>query len=143
MLNEDKIQLMTGIAMFEKKEGKEMFVAESMFKSDYIGSNMLKAFFRFTVSFVIGAVVWTMYSIEKLLDIINLDSLVEIGSWGVLVYGFGLFFYLWITYYIYAKKYDYGAKAVRVYMAKLKRLQKRYEFRARTRAFADKGGRTS
>ena len=44
MLNEDKIQLMTGIAMFEKKEGKDMVPAESMFRSDYVGSQMLKSF---------------------------------------------------------------------------------------------------
>ena len=50
MLNEDKIHLMTGIAMYEKKEGKNMLCVESMFKSDYVGSNMLKSFFRYTCS---------------------------------------------------------------------------------------------
>lgn len=36
MLNEDKIKLMTGIALFEKREGKHIFPANRYFRSDYI-----------------------------------------------------------------------------------------------------------
>ncbi|RGY96099.1 hypothetical protein [Clostridium sp. AM58-1XD] len=143
MLNEDKIQLMTGIAMFEKKEGKDMFPAESMFKSDYVGSHMLKAFFRFTCSFLIGFVVWGLYSIEELLNMITVEHLVRMGIQGAILYGFGLFVYLWITYTIYSKRYDNAGRAIRVYKAKLRRLHKRYEFRTKTRELTGKGGRTS
>ena len=75
MLNEDKIQLMTGIAMFEKKEGKDMVPAESMFRSDYVGSQMLKSFFRFTCSFLIGAMVWALYSVDQLLSTITVEHI--------------------------------------------------------------------
>ena len=142
MLNEDKIQLMTGIAMFEKKEGKDMVPAESMFRSDYVGSQMLKSFLRFTCSFLIGAMVWALYSADQLLSTITVEHLVHMGVRAAVFYGVGLFLYLWITYSIYSKKYDCSKKTVRVYMAKLKRLHKRYEFRTRTRALTGKGGRT-
>ena len=142
MLNEDKIQLMTGIAMFEKKEGKDMLPAESMFRSDYVGGQMLKSFFRFTCSFLIGAMVWGLYSVDQLLSMITIDYLMQMGMRAAVFYGIGLFVYLWITYTIYSKKYDCSKKTVRVYMAKLKRLHKRYEFRTRTRALTGKGGRT-
>lgn len=142
MLNEDKIQLMTGIALFEKKEGKDMLPAESMFRSDYVGSQMLKSFFRFTCSFLIGAMVWGLYSVDQLLSMITIDYLMQMGMRAAVFYGVGLLIYLWITYTIYSKKYDCSKKTVRVYMAKLKRLHKRYEFRTRTRALTGKGGRT-
>ena len=45
MLNEEKIKLMTGIAMFEKKEGKKIFPLNRYFKSDYISSHLMAAFF--------------------------------------------------------------------------------------------------
>ena len=44
MLNEDKIKLMTGIALFEKREGKHIFPANRYFRSDYI-SGRIPAFF--------------------------------------------------------------------------------------------------
>ena len=53
MLNEDKIELMTGIAMFEKREGKQIAAAGKMFKSDFVGRHMLHAFLRFTAAYVL------------------------------------------------------------------------------------------
>lgn len=141
MLNEDKIQLMTGIAMFEKKEGKDMFPAESMFRNDYIGSHMLKSFFRFTCSFLIGLALWGLYSIEELLNTITVDNLVQLGIKGTGLYAAGLFVYLCITYTVYSRRYDYAGKTIRVYTAKLRRLHKQYEDRTKTRELTGKGGR--
>lgn len=45
MLNEEKIRLMTEIAMFEKKKGKQVFPYHKYFKSDYIGSRIMRSFF--------------------------------------------------------------------------------------------------
>ena len=42
MLNEEKIRLMTGIAMFEKKMMKESIPANRYFKSDYVGSHLYR-----------------------------------------------------------------------------------------------------
>ena len=67
MLNEDKIKLMTGIAMFEKREGKRIFPVNRYFCSDYISSHMIGSFFYYTVSFALGALVWVLYNIEYLL----------------------------------------------------------------------------
>lgn len=44
MLNEDKIKLMTGIALFEKREGKHIFPANRYFRSDYISGRILRSF---------------------------------------------------------------------------------------------------
>lgn len=44
MLNEEKIRLMTGIAMFEKKMMKESIPANRYFKSDYVGSHLIRSF---------------------------------------------------------------------------------------------------
>ena len=44
MLNEEKIRLMTNMAMFEKKNGKAMNSGKNYFKSDYISRNMIRGF---------------------------------------------------------------------------------------------------
>ena len=47
MLNEEKIRLMTGIAMFEKKMMKESIPANRYFKSDYVGSHLIRSFIAY------------------------------------------------------------------------------------------------
>ena len=49
MLNEDKIKLMTSIAMFEKREGKHIAPANRFFRSDYISGRIMRSFFVYTV----------------------------------------------------------------------------------------------
>lgn len=44
MLNEDKIKLMTSMAMFEKKNGKAMNAGKNYFKSDYVSRQMIRGF---------------------------------------------------------------------------------------------------
>ena len=48
MLNEEKIKLMTSIGMFEKREGRRIFMVNRFFRSDYIGRHGLRAFLGFT-----------------------------------------------------------------------------------------------
>ena len=50
MLNEEKIRIMTGIAMFEKKAGRDILPASRYFKSDYVGGRMIRSFIFYTFS---------------------------------------------------------------------------------------------
>ena len=75
MLNEEKIKLMTGIAMFEKKEGKKIFPLNRYFKSDYISSHLLGAFFGYTLCSGLIAVLWGLYHLEQLLNSLQVDIL--------------------------------------------------------------------
>ena len=50
MLNEEKIRLMTGIAMFEKKMMKESIPANRYFKSDYVGSHLIRSFIAYSLT---------------------------------------------------------------------------------------------
>ena len=46
MLSEEKIKIMTNLAMFEKNEGNRIFPVNRYFKSDYISSKLLRSFFQ-------------------------------------------------------------------------------------------------
>ena len=65
MLNEDKIKLMTGIAMFEKREGKRIFPVNRYFRSDYISRHMFRSFFSYTICYLLCAMIWVLYYMEK------------------------------------------------------------------------------
>lgn len=141
MLNEDKIKLMTGIAMFEKREGKNIFPANRYFESDYISSHMFRSFFSYTLCYILGVLIWVLYNVERLLNAMNLDEVVVIIRQGGILYGIGLLVYLVITFRVYQKRYEYAKRGMKVYVAKLKRLEKRYEFQNRSKELTKEGSR--
>ena len=141
MLSEEKIKIMTNLAMFEKKEGNRIFPVNRYFKSDYISSKLLRSFFSYNLSFLLGIVLWVLCDIEKWLNVMWIESLIELGMKVGAIYLAGLVVYLIISLCIYARRYDYASRGMKVYMAKLKRLDKRYEGNSRP-GTRTKGGRT-
>ena len=140
MLNEDKIELMTGIAMFEKQEEKQIAAAGRMFKRDFVGRHMLHAFLSFTAAAALIGGVWAMCSIDRLLSTASLDEFMSLGGIACVWYAAGLIIYLLVTRSVYSRRYDEASRALRAYMAKLRRLRKRYEFQDRKKELT-KGGR--
>lgn len=140
MLNEDKIKLMNEIAMFEKKGAKTIFPINRYFRNDYISSRMLRSLFAYTVSYLLCAMIWVLYNIEQILNMLNLDSLLECGREAVLVYLAGLVVYEIITLCVCRRRYEYAKRGMKVYVAKLKRLEKRYEFQSRAKELTKEGG---
>lgn len=141
MLNEDKIKLMTSIAMFEKREGKHIVPANRFFRSDYISGRMMRSFFAYTVCFILCALIWVLYSMERLLNVMELNEVMGAARMGVIVYVAGLVLYLIITGLVSSKRYEYARRGMRVYIAKLKRLEKRYDVQSRTRELTKEGSR--
>lgn len=141
MLSEDKIRLMTGIAMFEKREGKHIFPVNRYFRSDYVSRHMFRSFFSYTVSYLLCAGVWCVYNMERILNAMDIDGFLDLGKRAGFLYVAGLAVYLLITCLIYRKRYEYARRGMNVYVAKLKRLEKRYEFQNRTRELSKEGGR--
>ena len=56
--NQQKIRLMTRLAMLEKTEGKELGRVRESFKSDYVGIPMLKNGLRITAGFLLSLGIW-------------------------------------------------------------------------------------
>lgn len=131
MLNEDKMKLMTGIALFEKREGKRIFPANRYFRSDYISLHLFRSFFSYTFCYALGIGVWAMYNADYLFSVMEPDVLISDVRNGILLYFAGLIPYLILTGVIYAKRYGYAQRGMDVYLAKLKRLSHRYEVQNR------------
>jgi len=140
MLNEDKIKLMNEIAMFEKRGGENIFPVNRYFRGDYISSRMLRSFFSYTVCYILGVLIWGLYNMEQILNALNLDEVIVFGKKAALFYAAGLAVYLAVTFWVYRKRYEYARRGMKVYLAKLKRLEKRYEFQNRTKELTKEGG---
>ena len=142
MLNEDKIKLMTGISMFEKREGRYLCPAGRYFKGDYLSRNMLRGFLGYSFCWLMGLAVAAVCRAEDIFSILDLEQmrapLLRYGAW----YLTGLAVYECIVWLVYSRRYDYGVQGQKVYMAKLKRLEKRYEFQSRTKELNREGRKT-
>lgn len=67
MLDNHKITLMTRLALFEKKTGKEDFRLAGYYKTDYVRFQMLKTFVYTTLALGIAAVMLAVYKAEYFL----------------------------------------------------------------------------
>lgn len=130
MLNEEKIRLMTEIAMYEKKAEKEVFPVTCYFKSDYVGSHMIRSFLIYTFLYVCIVGMWLLYQIEDILNTMDISVLLDSAKYIVVLYVAGLVVYLLLTFIMYAKRYDRAGKSMKVYQAKLRRLEKKYNGQA-------------
>lgn len=127
MLNEDKIRLMTGIAMFEKKEGRRIFPLNRYFKGDYISAHIIRSFISYTFCFLLLSAVWVLYQMDRLINAVGLDILFGYGKRALALYLSGLFVYLALTWRIYSERYDYARRGMKIYKAKMRRLDRQYE----------------
>ncbi|MGN0158749.1 MAG: hypothetical protein ACI39W_06385 [Brotaphodocola sp.] len=141
MLNEDKIKLMNEIAMFEKRGGKNIFPVNRYFCGDYISSRMLRSLFAYTVSYLLCVMIWVLYNLEQFLNMLGLDLMIAYGRKAAFWYIAGLVLYQIITFLICRRRYEYARRGMKVYVAKLKRLEKRYEFQNRAKELTKEGGR--
>ncbi len=132
MLNEEKIKLMTSIGMFEKREGRKIFLVNRFFREDYIGRYVLRSFLGFTFCWLLGTGLVVLYKAEALLESLDFSKIQDNLSLYVTAYVAGLVVYLLITCVVYWRRYEYAKRGMKVYAAKLRRLEKRYELQGKT-----------
>ena len=126
MLNEEKIRLMTGIAMFEKKMMKESIPATRYFKSDYVGSHLIRSFIAYSLTVCLCLMLWVLYRFDDLINAMAVDDLLSLCARLVFYYVAGLLAYLVVTWKIYSRRYDEAVGKLKIYQAKLRRLDKKY-----------------
>ena len=64
MLNEDKVKLMTRMAIYEKRKGKKVMKLTKYFQSDYVSFYMIKTAAAVTMAYLIVAACYVLYYIE-------------------------------------------------------------------------------
>ena len=95
MLNEDKIKLMTELALFEMK------TVNQYFKSDYISRNLLRGFISYTLCSILLFGMWVLFNVEVVLSSIGMDELKGLAFRGGALYLGGLFLYVVLTIIVY------------------------------------------
>lgn len=126
MLNAGKIRLMTDLAIYEKEHGDSVFKINNYYKSDYIMSNLIAAFFRYTVCAVLILLFAVLFGTDVLFTQVNEKGITAVFQEVGICYGAGLLVYLVIAYRIYSVRYQKAKRGVLLYATKLKRLSRKY-----------------
>lgn len=126
MIHQDKLKIMTQIALYENKEGKKDLSMYSYQREDYIGWQSLKTFFAVTVAYVIilGLIVlWNLEVIIAHFDTFDYKKLLIVA---VAAYVCMLLFYIRITINKSRERYNAMRPRVRRYFRGLKKMKSFY-----------------
>ena len=127
MLNEDRIELMTKMAAYEKRQGRKDLSVNTFFRGDYISFQVLKSALYATIGFMIVVAMYILYDLEKFLtDFYKIDITEFVKSLGM-KYAAVLVIYLLISYFVYAFRFGRAKKHMKKYIADLKELEAMYE----------------
>ena len=115
MLNEEKIRLMTKLALYEEKNGKKALSANKYFRNDYISINMINTVLTVSFAYLLGLVLWVVYKVDYFMrEITNID-LIALGKQVLIIYVIVLIIFLFISYVVYSVRYRNMKTENRVY----------------------------
>lgn len=133
MLNEDKIKEMIDLSYMEKENHRELQALGKYFRSDYISKHMLRAFFVYTLLYLFLLLIAILYNMQAILDMVNVFEVIRIFGHYIIFYFIGLAIFEILTFVISHKRYLRMSGIREKYVRKLRRLEKRYEFEARSK----------
>ena len=111
MINEEKVKIMTKLAMYEQGKGRKYLPVSRYY---------------ITIGYVLIVAAVAVYFGEYLLENIHKMNLVALGAYVIIGYLVVLVFYSVLTYIQYSVKYYRAKKSVREYYSQLTSLSKIY-----------------
>ena len=127
MLNNKKIRIMTKLAVYENKEGKEDISLSKYYKNDYVRYQVLKSIISTTVGYLLILLLIFTYKLEYIIQYAVTLDYKTIGT-----YILGIYIMLIVIYGLgsilgYSMKYDASRRKLSRYFNLLKRLNKIYK----------------
>lgn len=126
MLNEDRIRVMTKLAVLEQEHGKENEIASKFYKNDYVSYNMIWTGIMTTIAFGLGLLLFFLLNFEGYMERMHTMDLVAQGKIVIMLYICVLAFMLILSWFIYRKRYVNARKGLKEYCDTLHLLEKIY-----------------
>ncbi len=126
VLNQEKVRVMTKLAIYREKEGKEDLKVNKYFKYDYLRLQMIKAFVNSTIGCLLIVALAGLYHMEYL--ILNLTKLdfEAMGKYVLLIYLMVSLFYIIVAIASASLRYNRATKGLIKYNSLLNKLRKYY-----------------
>lgn len=126
MVNEEKVALMTKLALYEEKEGKKNIPLGKYYKDDYVSMNVVATFIWTTFAYllILGAIIF-MHLEEMMVELATMDY-VKAGIDIAIGYVVMMAISLAISYVVYTIKFKKVRMSLNQYNANLKKLYMMY-----------------
>lgn len=125
MPDQERIRLMTKLAILEKENGKELRRIEESYRSDYIRIPMLKNTLRVTAVFLVILAVWMVCNVDFVLNIFT-EGQMKLLLLGILAAYVTIILITWIVTFLYASMEYYRVQSLeQKYQELLKLLDER------------------
>lgn len=126
MLNNNKIKIMSKLAIYEKGKGKEDIRASYYYKADYIRLNLLKTIVSTTCGFLLIVILALLYNAETFINEAMNINYQKMGGQILLVYIGLVAIYILCSFFIATNKYQKSRKNLSKYNKSLNELKEIY-----------------
>lgn len=127
MVNEEKVILMTKIAMYKESLGREDLEKGKYFQSDYVKLNCLKTIVSSTVLFIVVAAAYVYYNLADIMEQLTEIDYLELASSLVLTYAVVCVAFALLAWVLYTYRYMKAKPKLIRYNQNLKKLIEFYE----------------
>ena len=137
MLNEEKIRLMTRLALYEQKEGKKDLSLSKYYRTDYLALKMINSTIIMSLGYIILIATIVLIRIEELIsNIVNMD-LAAIGRNVLIAYVILFAVNMAATYFISSYRFKKSRGNLNHYNGDLKDLYMMYKKEENRNSFFD------
>ena len=137
MLNEEKIKLMTKLAIYEQKGRKEDLPLSKYYRTDYLALKMINSAIIMTVGYLLLLLTILFINAEKILsDLVTMD-MVSLGKKILAVYIVLFAANMIVTYFIESYKFKKSREKLNKYNGMLKDLYNMYKSEEASNRFFD------
>lgn len=127
MLNEEKIRLMTKLALYEQNEGRKDLPLSKYYRTDYLALKMINSAIIMTVGYILLLLTIALINVEQLLaDLVSMDVL-ALGRNILIIYVILFVVNMLATYFIYAYRFKKSRNNLNRYNVMLKELYTLYK----------------
>ncbi len=133
MVNEEKVRLMTRLAMYEQSTGREDLEKGKYFKSDYVKYNCLKTLVSTTILYVVVVAAYIYYNMGELVtQLVDID-LFSVAYKILIAYALVCIFFMVVAWFLYSYRYKKAKPHIIKYNQNLKKLIAFYENEEKTK----------
>lgn len=122
MLNEEKVALMTKMALYEQGEGKKSIPMSKYYRSDYLSLRLLNSVILVSVAYALMVGLVILVNFEWILENLVHMDFVLIGKQILISYLIVVLLYAVLTYFIYGWRFKQCRKGLNEYNGNLKQL---------------------
>ena len=125
MLNNEKISIMTKLALYEQKNAKSEIKYSKYYRSDYLAIKMIKSFVAVTIAYALMLALWLLFSADAFIGRLKTtNSFMAVVILIVMFYILITVVYMIFTYIYYSKKFSAIRENLNKYNGELKVLHK-------------------